>query len=377
MGNELMNTLLNPPIHSAVASLECHRLVTSMETEAREEHHARSTADLFESIVKIEDPTLAEELTAKVASLQGMDTSQVSVEALGSLIPAIRSLFGMGKRKKKEEDSRDKLPESNNQLIEFLDKFYLNQSWLAAQEFIEGTVAGTDLSSALGRDGKFNPVTFPADIVRFSKEFELFLKKYRDAVTKYSGEILALDKALVKEIDALDDKAKGYEETVIDLVRATAKKMYGLNDPAKIAASKFKLMGSYQTGVVKESYNRKPEGNHLKAVIEPSKEVVPVERVPAISRDKVKDIAAAVLHISKVLEDFDETYYLWPDHSDGRHEFLTAVEGTDDDLWELYGNLMYKQSQTRRLLNSLNFYYPIPDVIVGALKWIDRSIVVK
>lgn len=373
MKRAILAQSLGKGIHPAVASLECFKLIASMEEAIGQDHQAEATVGLLETIAKVEDPGLANDLVQQVAVLQGADPDQVSLESLGDLISTIRSLFG-SKKKTKTDTGENKEPKHYRELMEFLNKYYLNSSWLSKQTFRTGTVSGVDLAEALTRNNKFDPVTFSGDLTKYAAEFKSFFTKYTAAVRKHSDQIQAIDEQLVKDVKALDENQADYKKQVIQLVRTATKKMIAVPDPVKLVGAKFKLLGNRQTSIKQWRYSGDPGSNCDGAVTEVIREVNPVDQVPVVDQKDVKALVDAVISLYETIKTIDESFPNWCDHSDDDHEFMTVVEDEDTLLWSQYGTNMYWQGQSRRLLWDLKLGDSTSKAVIAVLKWIDRSI---
>lgn len=370
--NSILSRALHSATHPAVASMECFKLLTSMEQAADEERQAAATVKLLESISELSDTDKADELLGHVAELQGVEREHVSLESLGGLIATVRSLFGLGKKKKEDEPNKE--PKHYRELMEFLNKYYLNNAWLAKQQFMDGLVTGQGLAEALTRNNKFTPETFVADLTKYAGEFKAFFTKYMDAVVKHSDQIQAIDEKLIAQIKTLDNNAADYEAKVVELVRVAVKQMKAVQDPVKLAGSKFKLLGNRQTEIKQWRYSGDPGANCDGAITTEIKAPAAVESVPAIKSDMVKPLIDAIISLYETVKMVEERAPQWCDHSDDEHDFMGIIEGKDELLWSQYGAEMYWQGQARRLVWDLGLNKITPPAVIAVLKWIDRSI---
>ncbi len=368
----ILQHALKATAHPAVVSLESHKLVTSMETALQEEHQAEAMADLLQGIGEMDDTAEATELLGHVATMHGVEQDAVSLESLGGLIATVRSLFGSGKKKKEEEPNKE--PKHYKALMEFLNKYYLNSAWLAKQQFVDGVVSGQDLAEALTRNNKFAPETLVTDLTKYASEFKAFFTKYMDAVVKHSDQIEAIDEKLIAQIKSLDTNAADYEAKVVGLVRTAVKQMKAVQDPVKLAGSKFKLLGNRQTEIKQWRYSGDPGANCDGAITTEIKPPASVESVPAIQLAMVKPLVDAIVSLYETVKMVEERTPQWCDHSDGEHRFMQIVERKDELLWSQYGTEMYWQGQARRLVWDLGLNKITPPAVIAVLKWIDRSI---
>lgn len=371
MRNAVFTRAMDFTVHPAIASMECFKLVTSMEDLMEQERQAEATANLLEGISKLSDSEQASELLGHVAALQGVEPEAISLESLGAIIPVVRSLFGWGK---KREADVDKEPKKLKELMEFLNKYYLNQTWLSKQTFVTGNVSGTELAEALTRNNKFSPQTFVADLTKYASELNAFATKHMAAVNKHSDEIEAIDDKLVADVKALDKEQPDYEDRVMELFRAAVKKMKAVSDPVKLAGVHFKLMANAQTGIKQWRYPNNPGANCDGVISTLIKPVDPVTEVPAITLDQVKPLVTAIISLYETTHMINKTMPMWCDHSDGEHGFMRIPEGKDGKLWEEYGGLMYWQAQSNRLVWDMGLEKNTSKAVIAVLKWIDRSI---
>lgn len=368
---DILSQALNPVVHPAVASLECFKLVTSMEDALEQDRQAEATANLLE-LVNTLPAEEGNKVLECVSELQGVSSDALSMEALGTLIPTIRSLFGWGSKKREPEVNKE--PRHYTELMTFLNKYYLNQGWLSKQIFVEGNVSGESLAEALTRNNKFDAARFTADLTKYASEFKSFATKYMDAVNKHSDQIEAIDEKLIADIEALDKTQSNYEDQVMSLVRNAVKQMKAVSDPVKLAGSHFKLMANSQTAIKQWRYSGDPGANCDGAISVAIKPVAPMAEVPAVSKEMVKPLIDAIISIYQTTKMIEERMPYWCDHSDGEHGFMKILEARDELLWSQYGNEMYWQGQARRLVWDLGLEKNSTTAVIAVLKWIDRSI---
>lgn len=371
MKTHILTNALNPLVHPAVASMECFKLIVTMEDLLEQERQSEATVGLLEGISKLGDNEQATELLSHVVELHGGDPEAVSLESLGTIIPAVRALFGWGK---KREPEVNKEPRYLKELMEFLNKYYLNQAWLSKQTFVSGNVSGADLAEALTRNNKFSPETFAADLTKYAGELKAFATKYLAAAQKHSDEIEALDEKLIAAVKALDSQQPDYEDQVMVLFRDTVKKMRAVSDPVKLAGTHFKMLGNAQTAIKQWRYSGDPGANCDGAINVLIKPVAPVAEVPAVTPETVKTLVSAIISLYETSHMLDESKPQWCDHSDGDHGFMRIAEGKDERLWSEYGGLMYWQAHARRLFWDLGLEKNTSIAVIAVLKWIDRSI---
>lgn len=371
MKRTILDNSLNPVIHPAVASLECFKLVLSMENAIDEERQAEATANLLETVAKIKGDE-GKEILDKVAELQGVSPDSLSMESLGSVISTVRSLFGWGSKKREPEPNKE--PRYHKELMDFLNKYYLNQGWLSKQVFVEGNVSGEGLAEALTRNNKFDPQNFVSDLAKYAGEFKSFATRYMDAVNKHSDQISSIDEKLVADIKAIDEKQPDYDDRVLKLMRDAVKQMKSVADPVKLAGSHFKLMKNSQTAIKQWRYSGDPGANCDGAINVQIKPVNAVSEIPAVSKDMVGPLVNAIVSLYETTKMIEERVPHWCDHSDGDHGFMKVAEYKDDLLWSQYGSEMYWQGQARRLVWDLGLGNNSSVAVIAVLKWIDRSI---
>lgn len=371
MKDVLIKNALAPTVHPAIVSLESFKLVFSMENDLEQDRQAEVIADLLETIKGV-DEEKGEEILGHIAELQGVPAESLSMESLGTVIPTIRSLFGWGSKKREPEVNKE--PRHYKELMEFLNKYYLNQAWLSKQTFVEGPVSGAGLAEALTRNNRFDPNSIVADLTKYAAEFKSFFSRYMDAVNKHSDQIEAIDDQLVKDIEALSSDQPDYEDRVMKLIRDAVKKMKSVSDPVKMVGSHFKLLGNRQTAIKQWRYSGDPGANCDGAISEDIRGVKPIEEVPAIDPSSIKALIDAVVSLYETTKMVEERMPHWCDHSDGKHGFMKIPEAKDDLLWSQYGSEMYWQGQARRLVWDLGLNKNCQGGVIAVLKWIDRSI---
>jgi hypothetical protein len=369
MRNAIFTQAMGFTTHPAIASMECFKLVTSMEDALAYGRQAQATVGLLESISGMDDQAKAEELLGHVAVMQGVSPDSVSMESLGSLIAVVRKLFGR-KKKTTEEKEPSKEPEELKELMAFLNKYYLNATWLNKQEFVQGTVSGEGLAEKLTRDKKFNDATLVKDFVKYATEFTAFMDKHTALLKDHAYAVLHVDNELVAAVEALDKQSPDYEKQVLDLTRQYVKKFRALALPSDwFAKSRFKFMGNVMAG------DKKWPSGEVSAASVDQGPVKPVATVAPVSNTQdVIALAKACIAIYEAYSRFDNTFFPYGDHSDGKHRWCEVVEYADEKLWQEYMNEMDHHGHADIQTRYINYEDHLTGAVIAILKWIDRSI---
>ncbi|MNX66663.1 hypothetical protein D3C86_977630 [compost metagenome] len=299
--------------------------------------------------------------------------SDVSMEGLGSIIDTVRKLFGRKKKTDLSEKEPSKEPEELKELMSFLNKYYLNSSWLNRQQFAEGTVSGEGLAEKLTRDKKFNDAFIVKDFVKYANELSVFLDKHTELLKTHAHAVLKVDNELVAEVGALNKQSPDYEKQVLDLTRQYIKKFRDLPLPSDwFSKSRFKFMGNHVAG------EKKWSNSYTSAFTVPQGDVASVQTVkPITSTHDVISLAKACIVIYEAYSRYDDTFLPYGDHSDGRHDWVEVVEYADDKLWKEYMNEMDHHGHRDIQSRYIRYEEHLTGAVIAILKWIDRSVKIQ
>jgi hypothetical protein len=290
-----------------------------------------------------------------------------SMEFLGKLIDKVKTaIAGTHKHVKPgakhdvnvRNQWQDEFKKAQTQLEKSIKDYYLNEKWLANQQFVEGDVKADDISPRLQYKGVVRE-----DIVKAfdesSKAYDAMWNKFRPGCASYIKDIIAIDNELLKKGNPL----KTIEE-VDPLVKEAIAKCEALKTPTErsnMVGEVYTFLGPVTITFGKDRVTQKSE-----------KTAKPVATFKALDKEGVKSIASLIMKIVTDGWDGDEPSIGWGvDHSDGEplrkwyddssylDEYYDHVSGHSiDDYWMYEANAMYQ----------------LYDLIPALEHWIDRSI---
>jgi hypothetical protein len=319
----------------------------------------------------------ADELFRQVALANGIRETVLSTEGIFSdLFGKMRkSMAGKKPQYRLSDENRFGKEASKNQqeVINAINKFYLNDKWLEQQKFVEGTVTAKDLSPILSVDGKIskNPLD---NLEAGFKNITEFLNIWAPAVKKVENTYAAIDVKLKADIKGLKIDVKNLNgddeenETIETLLKEAIADQLAVPSPFK----HFPVMKGTGFGNVVLVHDKK----HNTVEDEVRGKVASDETFPALTKEQVK-IAAG--WIKKLLLDEDMDVFAridslrWGDNSDD-DDFNDIVNHYCDYLSDMYYEEWHYENASMRYIYSI---YNLADgyVLAGALEsWIDRSI---
>lgn len=353
---DILSQALHSATHPAVASMECFKLLTSMEQAADEERQAAATVKLLESISELSDTDKADELLGHVAELQGVEREHVSLESLSGLLPVLRKLIT-------PEKEPSKSPKDFKELQALFNKYYLNSAWLSKQTLVDGEVDGASIGETLSRRGKFNAGTFAADLSKYAGELKSTYSKYVRSIAPYAEKIRTLDGQLVSQVNALNAKDNDYDAQLIKLVKDAVAKMEALEAPVVQMDGKFEAFGGWTTiaknGTLTATLTHK--GPTLKTVA-------------ALTKEDIVSVCKTILELYATIAELGNLAPEFCDLTDRDHGFVSSLKGESKKLWEQYVLQTSTFEQMRRLLWMTGVATGVSEVARVSIKWIDRSI---
>lgn len=245
------------------------------------------------------------------------------------------------------------------QLEDAIKKYYLNDSWLKKQTFVEGNVSGDGISPALTLGDKTYPGVEEA-LAAQKVVYDSYIPKYQAALDKWWAEIRKHDQEINKDLFNVDDLDERLKKVLKELnALPTPPVMSGL------VGKSFDLLGGYVVTFGKDQVVLK-EGGQAKAV-----------EMPALDAAGVKKAAQLILNLlawkSDLNKYFPDVRYgggVYNDDGEPSREFYDESAYMDD-----YYNLVDFHAFSDTWLDGLDNDYLIKEKMIAALdRWIDRSI---
>lgn len=236
-------------------------------------------------------------------------------------------------------------------IIEILEKSFLNDSWLNKQKFSGGTVNATEISKYLFKDGLYKD-QFLQDIKNHLQEVKNFIKNNIQTAKDYDKFIQEKDEELRSNFTE--------DESFLKIVEK-------VNNQISTKEKNIKLKGSLDES--KLLYPISITGNFVKANSSSSSKT---KVLPKLNKEQVKDAANLVI---KLFNDSD-WMPIGTDHSDGS-DFNTKGAFYDSAEYHLYYELTYSQSVDSLLQNFYSTWYYFSNyqkTIKALLTWIEESV---